>query len=230
MKKGVSQEIKQRIEAIERLPTREALYNRYFIDMLTFRKICIKWNINTRTLMRLFTEYAFESRKGGEAIKTQWLNAENRKIKTSNNMAAMRKKYPHWAIGIKRPDAAILMKTKNPMFNAETRERASKKTVETMNANPKLYGQYHKKPTRCEKKVFDFLISKNIPCVVNELINDRFIDIFIPLYNIGIECVHHARFPLSFDRHKKISDNNIKIIYCTNDFIYSSNIYVLCFV
>lgn len=218
MKKSVQLKIKQRIETIEGLPTSEALARIYFVEMLTFRKICIKWNINTRTLMRLFVEYNLTPRRGSEAIKTQWINASDRRKNTSKKMSEIIKKIPPPMLGKKRPDAVIRMRKNNPMFNPEIRKKANQKTIDTYNANPEKRNIYHNRLTQCEQIVFDFCISKGFNAIGNELVNGRFVDIYLPEIKVCIECIGN-RFPLSFDRHKQIIENNSKVIYCCNNFI-----------
>lgn len=227
MPKGVQQKTKQRIETIEGLTCREALFNIYFVQFKSFRKICEKWNINNRTLMRLFSEYGFVARVGSEAIKTQWIDAEQRRINTSNKLKETRIKNPNPALGCKRPDASIRMKINNPMFDLHIRKKANDKTIQTYKENPTRHKMYHEKLTECEQIVFDFFVSKGINCIGNELINGRFVDVFLKDYNIAIECVNHSRFPLSYDRHCQVSTNNISVIYCTNNFIKKSDLNVL---
>jgi hypothetical protein len=227
MKQGVQQKTKQKIETIEGLTCREALFNIYFIQFQSFRKICKKWNINNRTIMRLFNEYGFVARLGSEAVKTQWIDAEQRRINTSNKLKETRIKNPNPALGCKRPDASIRMKINNPMFDLHIRKKANDKTIQTYKENPTRHKMFHEKLTECESIVFNFLVSKGFECIGNELVNGRFVDVFIPSLNIAIECVNHSRFPLSYDRHCQVSNNNVKVIYCTNNFIKKSDLNIL---
>lgn len=227
MKKGVSDKIKQRIEAIEGRTANEALRIIYFIDMKSFRFICEKWSINTRTLMRLFRDFGFEPRKGSEAIKTQWIGNEERRKYAAKKLSETRKLHPHPCLGISRPDASERMKANNPMFNLEIRNKANQKTIDTYNKEPQRMGQFHKKLTPYEQSVFDFFTYKGIKCIGNELIGKRFVDIYLPEFKIAIECVNSSRFPLSYDRHCHIKEQGVKVVYCTNYFIKKSDFDIL---
>lgn len=226
MKKGVQLKIKQKIESIEGCACREAVYNIYFVRLISVPKVCKLWNINNRTFMRLFAEYGFKFRTGTEAVTLQWVNADQRKINTSNKLKETRK-WSNPALGCSRPDAVERMEKNNPMFNLNIRKKANDKTIETYNREPKRHNIYHKKLTECEQIIFDFLISKGINCIGNELINGRFIDIYLPDLKTGIECINQSRFPLAFDRHKQICQDNTKIIYCVNSFIKKRSFEVL---
>jgi hypothetical protein len=217
MKKAVNLKIKQRIESIEGCTFKDAIFKRYFIQLLGTKRICFIFQINNRTFRRLMDECGFAFRSGSEAVKTQWINNDERKINTSNKLKEVRK-WSEPALGCNRPDAVARMKINNPMFDLDIRKRANNKTIETFNKNPKLHNIYHKKLTECEQLIFDFITSKGIECVGNELVNGRFIDIYIPSLNIGIECQNKS-INISFDRHTQITQNNTKIIYCTNRYI-----------
>jgi len=178
--------------------------------------------------MRLFAEYGFEPRKGSEDIKTQWIDANDRRILASNTLKNIVKSLPNPpAFGKQRPDSVIRMKTNNPMLNHETRIKSGNAIAKFYKENATKHIIYHKKLTDNEQRVFDYLSKKGITCIGNESVNGRFADIFIPELKIIIECVNHSRFPLSYDRHKQISGDNYHVVYCTNDFIKKSDLDIL---
>lgn len=225
MEKGVQLKIKQRIEIIEGIPCREAIYKRHFVDMLSLNEMRKIYSLSNRILPKLMKEYGFDYRKGSEAVKLQWVDNKQRKIKTSNKLKEVRK-WSNPALGCSRPDASERMKVNNPMFDISIREKANKKTIETYNENPKRRNMYHNKLTEREQIIFDFLQSNGIKCIGNELVNGRFIDIYLPDFNIGIECQNKVS-NVVYDRHKQICQNNTRIIYCTNNFIKKRNFNIL---
>lgn len=227
MPKGVYKETYQRIETIEGRTTAESITAMYVNGTTSMKGICKKWGINGRTLVRIFRELGFEIKPASISVANQWINADQRRINTSNKMKETIKSIPHPRLGFKDKAQSERMKVNNPMFDIKTRKRANDKTIQTYKEDPTRHKQFHAPLTECEQIVFDMLTKSGIICIGNELINGRFVDIFIPSLNIGIECVNHSRFPLSYDRHKQITQNNVHIIYATNHFIKSKNIFML---
>jgi len=170
---------KQAIEAIEGRTVNEALFDLYFVKFLTYRKICSAWNINNRTLMRLFAEYGFEPRKGSEAIKTQWIDANDRRILASNTLKNIVKSLPNPpAFGKQRPDSVIRMKTNNPMLNHETRIKSGNAIAKFYKENPTKHIIYHKKLTDNEQCVFDSFPKKELRVLAMSLLMED-----LPIYS-----------------------------------------------
>lgn len=224
MKKGIQPETYLRIERIEGRTISEALATMYVNGSISKKSICDKWGINTRTLIRIFNELGIKTKTASESVRLQWVEAEDRRKKQGSIFSKYRQNNPHPMLGKKRPDTSNRMTINNPMFDKSIRDKANNKTIQTYKDNPKRFGMYHKPPNEIESIVFNLLKSNGLTVTANELINGRFVDIFIPELNMGIECVHTSRFPLSFDRYKQITSNGCHIIYAVNDFIKSSNV------
>lgn len=65
-------------------PPKELLWQLYHVEKMSYRQIMEKLNINTaRAIKRWLTEYEIPIRTGGEAIKTQWENNEERRKRQS---------------------------------------------------------------------------------------------------------------------------------------------------
>lgn len=62
---------------------KEFMNDLYTNQQKTFRQISKIANINERTVHKLLTSYKISIRKGGEAIKPQWINNENRRLNTA---------------------------------------------------------------------------------------------------------------------------------------------------
>lgn len=71
MKKGLSQEIKDRVEAIEGCGIVDAAKTRYLVEERSFRWLAHHWCINQRTVRRILIHYGIPIRQGGEAVRAQ---------------------------------------------------------------------------------------------------------------------------------------------------------------
>lgn len=60
-------------------PIATVLYQLYYLDRLSYRAICDKLQINTRTLMRYMAQFGYKPREKSEAVKTQWENNPTRR-------------------------------------------------------------------------------------------------------------------------------------------------------
>lgn len=227
MKETIKPKTKQRIELIEGRTVREALHAMYFIDMLSFRKIAAKWGVQMSSVNRWFRSFGFEPRRGGEAVKTQWINNPERRKSTSDMLKKTRESMPNPNIGIPRPDAAKRMREFNPMFNEDIKRRAHANALKTFNDTPQRQSQFHAPLTKYEKPVFDWLCNKGIYCIGNELINKKFVDIYLPERRIAVECVASGRFPLSMERHKAITSQGVDVIYIHNKYIKKADFTLL---
>jgi len=227
MKKGITKKVYQAIEAIEGRTASEALNAMYVNGTTPMRAIWQKWGINNRTLMRMFKELGITVKDRSESVKNQWVGNKGRRESQSNMFKEIRATTPHPMLGKKHPVASKRMKEFNPMFDQPTKDRAAKTRKQVFKDDPTKYGMHHKELTQCEQIVFDFLTERGIRCIGNEHINGRFIDVFLPDFNIGIECINYSRFPLGFDRHKQITETGVHVVYAVNNFIKSKNLYIL---
>lgn len=65
-------------------PTKEQMYQWYVVEKKSYRQIMSIMGINSaRKVKKILTEYGIEIRYGSEAVKTQWIDNEERKQKQS---------------------------------------------------------------------------------------------------------------------------------------------------
>ena len=97
------------LEAHVGMPINDWLYSRYVQGLWSYRHITKELHINLRTLMRYMKEYNIPIRHGSDAIKAQWLDANERRLRTSNAFTKIRSTFPsltgkdspHWKGGAK---------------------------------------------------------------------------------------------------------------------------------
>lgn len=69
-------------------PTREQMYQWYVVEKKSYRQIMKITGIkNNRKIPKLLNQYGIEIRRGSEAVKTQWINNEDRRKKTGKRFA-----------------------------------------------------------------------------------------------------------------------------------------------
>lgn len=96
MKKGLTQEVKERIEAIEGMDVFDAAKFRYVREQRSYRWLSVKWGINGRTVGRVLSFCGIVPRVGSDAVRSQWIdNAERRKkagecLSATNHELAMK--------------------------------------------------------------------------------------------------------------------------------------------
>lgn len=233
MRPGPTDETIKRIEMIEGIPIREALVKLYIDGFFTYRKLCKRWNINVRTLMRLFRFYKIEPRKGSEAVKTQWIKNLERRKKASEFMKKfakeLAKKGKHGRLGKTKENSesirqmAIKLSEISSASRQEVREKMSvaRKFLHTI--KPERHIQSKFSPTNYKLIIIEHLRNLGYDILINYNIPPYWINIIIPKLKLGIYCVANGRFPLSWDRHIHITDRGIRLIYITNSFIGRGN-------
>lgn len=99
---------------------KEQLYQWYIIENRSYRFIMDQiGRNNARFVKKLLIENGIEIRKGSEAVKTQWINADQRRVKTSDQ--AKKLFAPFWGTQTKRPEVAAKISasklgSRNPMW------------------------------------------------------------------------------------------------------------------
>ena len=94
------------IEHRENITLKETLINLYIKEKKSYRQICKILNINNRSVKKLLQFYKIPIRRGGEAIKTQWINNDERRRKQAKyfkDIASKQtgEKHPNWSGGHK---------------------------------------------------------------------------------------------------------------------------------
>lgn len=73
-------------------PTKEQMYQWYVVEKKSYRQIMKLTGIkNNRKIPKLLNEYGIPIRRGSEAVKTQWINNENRRQKQSEVLSGINK-------------------------------------------------------------------------------------------------------------------------------------------
>jgi hypothetical protein len=100
--------------------TRDQLYQWYVIQLKSYRWIMKELNCNSaRSIKRLLVENGIEIRNRSQAVKTQWIKADQRRKQTSTR--ARENLRPYWGTQSKIPEVAAKISAskigyKNPMY------------------------------------------------------------------------------------------------------------------
>lgn len=235
MRPGPSPEIINRIEAIEKIAIAECLARFYIEKKLSYRQLCARWRINTRTLMRLMRHNNIEPRRGGDAIRAQWLNApKKRREKSARLMRELtrrikiEKRHPYLGktkennVSIKA--IADALKKSSSMFRPEVRAKAGISKKLFIRRNPLEHATSKMLPTRAENELLEHFFSKGYNPIHNHIVSTtmgpKWLNLFFPALNLAIGCENVSRFPLDWRRHAAISELGIRMIYITNRRIY----------
>jgi len=235
MRPGPSLEIIQRIESIEGSAIAEILNRFYLREKFSYRQLCRRWAINNRTLRRLLSYFEIRPRKGGDAIRAQWLHAPSeRRMKAAEMMrtmsSAMAREGRHPRLNKTKDLDHGTMQAAQKLKKATSARRLS---VRAKNAeahrclirrNPPGHATSKRTPTKAEFLILEHLNYLGLKPIFNHIvmpdIGPRWINIFIPALNLAVECEHLSRFPLDWVRHEKISSLGIRIVYITNKRIH----------
>lgn len=234
MKKGVSQKVIKRIEAIERINISDALVLRYVVERRSYRNICLLWKINNRTISKLLKEYNIAIRYGGEAVKTQWENNPKRREEAGKLLAQTNHKLAqegrHVRQGKTKENSEMIrniaekLKTSSSFFRKDVREKARKASMETRKKHPERMSALRKPLTPAKSIVAEHLKEKGFEFETGFLCKFYVADFFIPSLNMIVDCKGRGRFPLSYERHKYLSAENRCVVYCVNEFLLKGNL------
>ena len=88
MNKGPTQEIINRVEAIEGREIVDAAKARYLAEERSFGWLALHWGINQRTVRRILIHYGITIRHGSDAIVSQWRDNSLRRKQAATTLAA----------------------------------------------------------------------------------------------------------------------------------------------
>lgn len=248
MRPGPSPETIKRIEIIEGSAVPEALNVLYLGDKLSYRQLCSRWGIATRTLMLLLKHFKIPPRKGSAAIRAQWLHApEERRKKTSDLMKelcrSMKSRGYHPRAGKTKErdqgtrNAAEKLKKNTSAIRPEVRLKNAKSHRLYIRRNATAHCTNNAPPTKAESLMLDHLYCRGFSPIHNHIVytelGPKWINVFMPELNLGIGCEHTSRFPLDWERHRSISSLGIRHIFITNkriqnDLFGGLDKYILC--
>lgn len=229
MKKGLSQEIITRVETLEGMDISDALELRYFKEKLSYRKLVKLWGVNNRTVARIIAHCNRTPRYGSEAVKTQWINNEERKkhaakvlANTNHNMAL---KGLHVRQGKTKENSALIrqvaekLKTSSSFHREDVRLKCQENACKTRIKHPERNPFFTSPETKAERIIRGFLEEHNIKFIFRYIINGYFFNFYLPDYNLILDIQGSNRLPFSFERHQTVLNQNHSIVYCIRYFV-----------
>lgn len=229
MKKGISQEIIERVEAVEGMNIRDAVELRYIREFCSFRDLCALWKVNNRTVSKIILYCGFNVRHGGEAIAAQWVNNPERRKAAADSLAFVNHRLAlegrHVRQGKTKENSALIrsiaqkLKRTSSFLRPETKSLALKHSLRTRAEHPERMYALKRSPSACERVLYEFLKSVHIPFEFKKLFDIYVVDFYLPSLELAIDCMGSNRFPLSYQRHQSIAEKGCQIVYCVNSFI-----------
>lgn len=146
MKKGISQEIKERVEAIEGMNILDAAKRRYLIEMCSFRWISRHWQVSGRTVHRILENLGLPIRHGGDAVRAQWIGNVERRAKAGERLAQTNHELAAKGLHIRQGktkensklirDIAEKLKSSSSFLRPEVKTKALHRSLETRRLHP----------------------------------------------------------------------------------------------
>lgn len=227
MNPGPTNEVLQRIESIEGRPAREALTALYVDQSLSIRKLRLRWYLNERTVMRLMKWFGVEPRRGSDAVKTQWINNDERRKISAETMRKTAVKQSaegrHNRLGkTKETDEGVMraaekLKDSSSARRPEVRAKMAFAKITEYQKNPGAHPNAKAAPTKREQMMIDTLKQWGMDAIHNHHAPPYWIDAFIPDLNVGIECFSKSRCrTMAWERHAVLTARGIRLLYVSN--------------
>ncbi|WP_390858604.1 DUF559 domain-containing protein [Alloprevotella tannerae] len=233
MQKGISHEIKERVESLEGLDLLDAAKFRYQTELRSFRWLSQHWCVNARTVRRILESLCIPIRHGSAAVRTQWVGNAERRAKAGERLAqtnhALAKKGLHVRQGKRKENSALLrsvsekLKASSSFLRPAVKAKALRRSLSTRRLHPERMSALRLPLSKIEAKVRSHLMAKGLDFEERKLIGQYVVDFFIPTLNLIIDCQGRNRFPLSFLRHACISHQGASVFYCVNDQVERGN-------
>lgn len=234
MSKRISQEIINRIESIEGESIVNVLNRLYVENKMSFQIIMKRWGTkNNRTVPDLLRQFNIPIRTYSENVKLQWVDNDQRKKDTGQRLRQNVSKVNHPNLGKTKETCKRLkesserMKLFNPSFDESVRIKMVTAKIKAYSENKLNHPNAKAEPTFCEAKMIGYIKSLGFDCLFNYNVGGFWIDVFIPILNIGIECFGANRLPFDYKRHDFITSKNITILYVANYVIKKSKLTVI---
>ena len=233
MEKGISQEIKERVEAIEGINILDAAKCRYLIEMRSFRWISLHWQVNGRTVHRIMENLGIPIRHGSDAVRTQWIDNAERRVKAGKRLAQtnheLAAKGLHIRQGKTKENSKLIrgiaekLKVSTSFLRPDVKTKALHCSLETRRLHPERMSALRTPLSKSEEIVHTYLSAKGLPFEKRKLLGRYVVDFFIPSLNLIIDCQGRSRFPLSYARHQAISQQGASVCYCVNEQVERRN-------
>ena len=233
MKESALEKVAKRVESIEGMDFRDAVELRYVREQRGYRYLCARWKTNNRMIARLISLAGFSVRHGGEAVKTQWVDAEERRKAAGKLLAQINHELAlaglHVRQGVNKSNSEMMrrvsdkLKTNSSFFRKEVREKALKHSLESRARHPERMSAL-RLPASCNEAVLlEFLRGKGIRFEFRKRIGRYIVDFYLPGAALAIDCQGAGRFPLSYQRHAAIAAKGVQVVYCVNSFVKKSD-------
>lgn len=233
MKESALEKVAKRVESIEGMDFRDAVELRYVREQRGYRYLCARWKTNNRMIARLIPLAGFSVRHGGEAVKTQWVDAEERRKAAGKLLAQINHELAlaglHVRQGVNKSNSEMMrrvsdkLKTNSSFFRKEVREKALKHSLESRARHPERMSAL-RLPASCNEAVLlEFLRGKGLRFEFRKRIGRYIVDFYLPGAALAIDCQGAGRFPLSYKRHAAIAAKGVQVVYCVNSFVKKSD-------
>lgn len=227
MKKGTSQETKERVEAIEGMNIHDAVKRRYLTEKRSIRWLALHWRMNERTVCRIIDGCGISVRHGSDAVRAQWIGAAERRAKAGERLAqinhTLAQKGLHVRQGKTKKNSSLIrgvaekLKVSSSFLRPDVRSKALCHSLETRALHPERMSALHAPLSECEEIMRAYLSSLGLAFEERKLVGRYVVNFFIPSINLIVDCQGRNRFPLSYVRHQAISQQGVSVCYCVNE-------------
>jgi hypothetical protein len=189
---------------------RDVLAEMYSIKMMPTRSIARTLGYadkHAKVISFFLKKYDIPIRHGGEAVRTQWIDAGMRRKNAAELMKEIVNSRPHFAIGLTKEThpgiarTAQKLKERQWMNTPEIKARAKESRRVSIENDPMMHGQSKAKMTPCEMIVADIFKQRGYkvigqhPVQINGALH--FADLYVPDFNLLIEVAKTTvRVPL----------------------------------
>lgn len=227
MKREISVKVIQRIEMLEGQPVGEALAELYTRQQLTYRMLCKRWGVQNTQLIKLMKHYGVEPRKGGEAIKVQWIGNTERRLAAAAKLGEISRDLVaqgrHARLGLNKHNSesirqmALKSKQTTSFHDPAVVRKCVSTRIQRHLENPATHPNAKALPSKREQIMLDHFTALGYKTEFSYYLPPYWLDVYLPELGIGIECVNSKR--PAWARHEAITQQGAHMLYVLNDFI-----------
>lgn len=230
MTKGTSYKVIERVESIEGMNIRDAAELRYTTEQRTMRWLCSHWGLNMRTVMRILRTYDISIRHGSDAIRTQWIGAEERRKATGEHLASINHRLAqegkHVRQGKNKQNSELIrqvaekLKSSSALLRPDVRAKSIAGSLATRREHPERMSALRNPLSKAEEIMKSHIIGMSLKIEERKLFGSYVADFFLPSIRLVIDCQGRNRFPLSPKRHKRFLQEGVRVAYCLNEYVF----------
>lgn len=230
MAKGTSNKVVKRVESIEGMNIRDAAELRYITEQRTMRWLCRRWGLNIRTVMRILRSYGIPIRHGSDSIRTQWIDAEERRVAAGERLAAtnhrLAQEGKHVRQGKNKQNSELVrqvadkLKSSSSFLRPDVRAKSISGSLATRREHPERMSSLRNPLSKAEEIMKCHVSAMSLEMEVRKLFGTYVADFFLPSIRLVIDCQGRNRFPLSPKRHKCFLQEGVRIAYCLNEYVF----------